>query len=301
MNEVASLFKMNKRIKSAEYLSDFESIFKCPLCASTMKVFESKSLICSNNHTFDFTKQGYINLTTHPIKTKYSKELFEARRKLIAEDGFFEPLSQAIAEIINKHVAIKKGTLSLIDMGCGEGSHLSNICDIVSSDYKKTVTGVGIDISKEGILVASKNYTNKIWTVADLANTPFKDKQFDVILNILSPSNYAEFNRLLKDEGLMVKVVPQSGYLKELREVIFDEPEKQSYSNVDTVVRFNESFQVVDSSRLCYTVTLHKPSIQSLVLMTPLSWATTEKQGKSFLEGDSAQITVDLEILISKK
>jgi 23S rRNA (guanine745-N1)-methyltransferase len=301
MNEVASLFKMNKRIKSAEYLSDFESIFKCPLCDSTMKVFDSKSLICSNNHTFDFTKQGYINLTTHPIKTKYSKELFEARRKLIAEDGFFEPLSQAIAEIINKHVAIKKGTLSLIDMGCGEGSHLSNICDIVSSDYKKTVTGVGIDISKEGILVASKNYTNKIWTVADLANTPFKDKQFDVILNILSPSNYAEFNRLLKDEGLMVKVVPQSGYLKELREVIFDEPEKQSYSNVDTVVRFNESFQVVDSSRLCYTVTLHKPSIQSLVLMTPLSWATTEKQGKSFLEGDSAQITVDLEILISKK
>ncbi|MFY0759620.1 putative RNA methyltransferase [Metabacillus dongyingensis] len=188
---------MNKRIKSAEYLSDFESIFKCPICDSPMKVFESKSLICSNNHTFDFTKQGYINLTTHPIKTKYSKELFEARRKHIAEDGFFEPLSQAIAEIINKHVAIKKGTISLIDMGCGEGSHLSNICDIVSSDYKKTVTGVGIDISKEGILVASKNYTNKIWAVADLANTPFKDKQFNVILNILSPSNYAEFNRLL--------------------------------------------------------------------------------------------------------
>lgn len=150
-------------------------------------------------------------------------------------------------------------------------------------------------------MVASKNYTNKIWTVADLANTPFKDKQFDVILNILSPSNYAEFNRLLKADGLMVKVVPQSGYLKELREVIFDEPEKQSYSNVDTVERFNERFQVVDSSRLCYTVTLDKPSIQSLVQMTPLAWATTEKQGKSFIEGDSAQITVDLQILISKK
>jgi 23S rRNA (guanine745-N1)-methyltransferase len=301
MNEVASLFKMNKRIKSVEYLSEFESIFKCPICDSPMTVFETKSLICSNNHTFDFTKQGYINLTTHPIKTKYSKELFEARRKLIAGDGFFEPLSQAIAEIINKHVAVKKGTISLIDMGCGEGSHLSNICDIVSSDYKKTVTGVGIDISKEGILVASKNYTNKIWIVADLANTPFKGNQFDVILNILPPSNYAEFNRLLKADGLVVKVVPQSGYLKELREVIFDQPEKQSYSNVDTVKRFNENFQVVDSSRLCYTVTLDKPSIQSLVQMTPLSWAITEGQVKSFLKGDSTKITVDLEILIGKK
>ncbi|QKG85965.1 SAM-dependent methyltransferase [Kroppenstedtia pulmonis] len=265
---------MNKRIKGAEYLSNFESIFKCPICDSPMNVFELKSLICSNNHTFDFTKQGYINLTTYPVKTRYSKDLFEARRKLIAEDGFFEPLSQAIAEIINKHTAVKKGTISLIDMGCGEGS---------------------------GVLVATKSYTHKIWAVADLSKTPFKDKQFDVILNILSPSNYKEFNRLLKADGFVVKVVPQSGYLKELREVIFDKPEKQSYSNVDTVERFNENFQLVDRSRLCYTVTLDNPSIQSLVQMTPLSWATTDKQVKSFLEGDSVQITFDLEILIGKK
>ncbi|MDQ0857850.1 hypothetical protein QFZ72_001329 [Bacillus sp. V2I10] len=89
--------------------------------------------------------------------------------------------------------------------------------------------------------------------------------------------------------------------MKELREVVFDEPEKQSYSNVDTVERYNENFQVVGSSRLCYTVTLNKLSIQSLIQMTPLSWAATEGQVKSFLEGDSVQITVDLEILIGKK
>lgn len=301
MNEVASLCEKNKRIKSAEYLSEIDSIFKCPICELPMKVFEKNSLICSNNHTFDITKQGYINFMAHPVKTKYNKELFDARRKLVAEDGFFEPLSQAIAEIIKEHIAVKKGTISLIDMGCGEGSHLSNICDIVSSDYKKAVTGVGIDISKEGILVASKNYTNKIWAVADLADTPFRDKQFDVILNILSPSNYAEFNRLLKADGLVVKVVPQSGYLKELREIIFDEPKKHSYSNVDTVKLFKEKFQLIDSSRLRYTVIVDRPSIQSLVHMTPLLWATTENHVKTFLRRDSTKITVDLEILIGKR
>ncbi|MGN4757786.1 hypothetical protein ACTFRK_18175 [Bacillus cereus group sp. MYBK227-2] len=98
----------------------------------------------------------------------------------------------------------------------------------------------------------------------------------------------------------MIKVVPGSGYLKELREIIFDGSEKQSYSNVDTIERFNESFQLVDSSRLCYTITLDNLSMQSLVQMTPLLWTTTEKQVTSFLEGDSAQITVDLEILIGK-
>jgi 23S rRNA (guanine745-N1)-methyltransferase len=300
MNEVTPLSIMNKRMRSAEYLSHFESIFKCPVCHSSMRVFELKSLICTNNHTFDFTKQGYLNLTTHLVKTKYSKDLFEARRKLIVEDGFFKPLSQAIAEIINKH-SIKKDAISLIDMGCGEGSHLSSICDIVRSEYNKTITGVGIDLSKEGILVAAKNYTNKIWAVADLADTPFKDKQFDVILNILSPSNYAEFNRLIKADGLIVKVVPQSGYLKELREAIFEETEKQSYSNADTVERFNMNYQLVDRSRLCYTVTLYQSSIQTLVQMTPLTWAITERKAKSLVDAKSAQITVDLEILIGKK
>lgn len=292
---------MTKKIKSVKLVSDFEYIFKCPICNSSMRVFELKSLICSNNHTFDFARQGYINLLTHSVKTKYGKQLFEARRKLIVEGGFFEPLTQAIAEVIKKQVVIKKGTVFILDMGCGEGSHLSNLCNMISSDPKTTVTGVGIDLSKEGILVASKDYTNKIWCVADLANTPFKDKQFDVILNILAPSNYAEFNRLLKANGFVIKVVPQSGYLKELREVFFDQSEKQSYSNVETVDLFNENLHSVNSLRIRYTMNLDNSLIHSLVQMTPLTWTTSEERVKSFLERNSAEITVDLDVLIGRK
>ncbi|WP_316244912.1 putative RNA methyltransferase [Oceanobacillus jeddahense] len=293
--------KITKKVKSAKHVSEFESIFKCPICEASMKVFELKSFICLNNHTFDFTKQGYINLTTHPIKAKYSKELFEARRKLIAEDKFFEPLIQAIAEIIRRQADIKKESLLLLDTGCGEGSHLSNVCEKVRPDFGNTVTGAGIDISKEGVLAAAKNYTNQIWAVADLANTPFKDKQFDVILDILSPSNYAEFNRLLRADGLVIKVVPRSGYLKEIREALFDERAKQEYSNIETVDRFNENFQKVDSLRVQYTRELNNLSMQSLVFMTPLTWTAKEERIKLFLERDSADITVDLEILIGRK
>jgi len=301
MTEVTSLLQENKKTKSAKYMSKLETIFACPICNSSMKVLDLKSLVCSNHHTFDIAKQGYINLTTHPVNTKYSKELFEARRKLITEGAFFEPVSNKIAEIIHNYVVKTEETISILDTGCGEGSHLSNISDIVSSNFNKNVAGVGIDISKEGIMVASKNYPNKIWAVANLANTPFKNKQFDVILNILSPSNYAEFNRLLKHDGFVIKVVPQSDYLKELREQLFDNPEKQNYSNVETVERFNESFQIVDRSRLSYTVDLNKSSIEWLIQMTPLTWTTTDERVNSFLNKDSAQITVDLDILIGKQ
>ncbi|MBP1968466.1 23S rRNA (guanine745-N1)-methyltransferase [Virgibacillus natechei] len=293
--------KINKRVKSAIYVRHFESIFKCPTCGSSMKVSESKSLTCSRNHTFDFTKQGYLNLATNQMKTKYSRELFEARRKLMTEADFFDPLIQFISTVINEHSGNKKDEIAVLDTGCGEGSHLSTICDRLSSDFKKEVMGVGIDISKEGILTAAKNYSDKIWSVADLTNTPFQNGTFDVILNILSPSNYEEFNRLLNTNGLVVKVVPQSDYLKELREGLFDDPEKQRYTNAETVKRFNENFHFVDHSRLRYTVNLDNPFIQALVQMTPLSWAATNEQVNSFLEKDSAEITVDLDILIGKK
>lgn len=289
MNEVALLLQQNRRIQSADYVSKFKTLFACPICHSPMEVMEYKSLICSNRHTFDFTKQGYINFTTQSVNTKYGKELFDARRKLINESDFFEPLTNEISRIVNQ---CSGNRIAILDTGCGEGSHLSKICEKVNKD----VIGVGIDLSKEGIRAASKDYTDKIWAVADLANTPFQTAQFEVILNILSPSNYVEFKRLLKKDGLVIKIVPQSGYLKELREEIF---EKRPYSNTNTVNRFYENFRFARRSRLTYVRELNNSSLRWLVQMTPMTWAKKEKVA-SFLNKESSQITVDFEILIGK-
>ncbi|NMD70902.1 methyltransferase domain-containing protein [Bacillus sp. DNRA2] len=282
-------------MSSALFVKEYAAIFKCPICGSNMNVVELKSLICQNNHTFDFTKQGYLNLMTHQIKTKYDKDLFEARQKLISEVGFFNPLIEAIISIINRHDT--SNNLMMLDTGCGEGSHLTSICE----GLNKTAIGVGIDIAKEGIIAAAKNHTKQIWTVADLANPPFQAQQFDVILNILSPSNYAEFNRLLKNDGLLIKVVPQSSYLQELRQAFYHETDKETYSNSDTVERFNERFQILDSARLTYSLNLDKASLESLIQMTPLTWSSSEEQIQAFLAKNISDITIDLEILIGKK
>lgn len=293
--------KMNKKVKSATYVSNFESVFKCPVCSASMHVAALESLVCEKNHTFDFTKQGYINLMIKQSKTKYGKDLFTERHSLIAEKGFFKPLMAAITDIINTQKKQGNEQLSLLDTGCGEGSHLADICERISIGEDSSVMGAGIDIAKEGILSAAKHYSNMIWAVADLAHIPFKDQQFDVILNILSPSNYTEFNRLLKKDGLVVKVVPRSGYLKELREAFFAEPEKQNYSNAETVARFREYFEIVASSRVFYRQTLDRSSIQSLVKMTPLAWSASEARVASFLAKETAEITVDLEVLVGRE
>lgn len=294
--------KMAKKVICAQYAHKFQSIFQCPICKSNMVVVENKSLACLNKHAFDFAKQGYLNLLTTQTrsKSKYDKALFEARRKLMVEGEFFEPVCQAISDVIIKQFEKQEGTIAILDTGCGEGTHLSDICHRVDS-VKEEIIGAGIDISKDGILVAAKNYVHKIWCVADLANMPFQNHQFDVILNILSPSNYSEFNRLLKEEGLVIKIVPQSGYLQELRSHFFVHSDKQTYSNSETIDRFHEFYQVVQSQRLCYEKYLDEPLMRALLQMTPLTWSVSEAQVQSFLQNGSTKITVDLTLLVGKK
>ncbi len=76
---------------------------------------------------------------------------------------------------------------------------------------------VGFDLSKEGVYAATAQPVEAFWCVADLTNLPFEDQTFTTILNIFSPSHYKEFQRVLTDDGEVLKIVPQQDYLKELR------------------------------------------------------------------------------------
>src|SRR5699024_10262572 len=67
---------MTNKEKSAKVVSEIVDIFRCPICHRSMKVVDFKSLICSNNHTFDFAKQGYVNMLTRPSNQHYDKNLF---------------------------------------------------------------------------------------------------------------------------------------------------------------------------------------------------------------------------------
>lgn len=290
---------MNKLTKSALYMSNHVALFKCPICDSSMEIQQLKSMTCANRHTFDFAKQGYLNFMTNPVKTNYDRALFEARRKVIVDSDFFNPLHTEMTKIINKHVT--KSNLSLVDMGTGEGSHLSHISNQLQANYDKTVVGVGLDISKEGILEAAKNYENKIWLVADLAKTPLNDRTVDVMLNILSPSNYEEFNRLLKDDGIMIKIVPREGYLKELRQYFHGESNHKDYSNENVITLFKDKFDLVDQVTIHYTSVLEPSSLQSLVKMTPLTWGVEESHLNHFLKSGVQHITVDLDLMIGRK
>lgn len=274
---------LSKREASAQQIAKYIVLFSCPICQSDMTMRAPAMLVCTNNHSFDLAKQGYVNVMTHPTTSKYSKALFESRMTII-QSGLYDALQQDIANIV-------KGAQTILDTGCGEGSHLARICTLLED----SVVGVGIDIAKEGIIEAAKYYPEQIWCVGDLAKSPFQSDSFDIVLNILSPANYEEFKRLLKPNGLVVKVVPQHHYLKELRAELYADSDKVEYSNEQTVARFRESFDHVSVKRLTYTVQLLPELIPALLEMTPMGWHKDNKNDITLSE-----ITIDVDILIGQ-
>ena len=272
---------LSKRAAGAALMNNNLSLFACPICQESMQGYEQGRLTCSANHSFDIAKQGYVNMLTHSAASKYSKDLFESRKTII-DSGLYDPLEEKIAELIGE-------AKTVLDTGCGEGSHLARIMT------QKQGIGIGIDIAKEGILAAARHYPKQIWCVGDLAKSPFAKTSFDVILNILSPANYEEFKRLLTSNGCVVKVVPQSGYLQQVRSQLYADSAKETYSNAQTVERFRESFSHVTVERITYTVPLASVLVPALLEMTPMGW-----HKEQHAEVCVNEITIDVDVLVGR-
>lgn len=278
--------KLKKREAAALMIREQFPHLLCPICQEQLAE-ESLSLICMNNHQFDIAKNGSLHLLTKNLKTKYTKELFEARHNLMHEAGFFKP---AISEVID-HLKEKKAGV-VLDAGCGEGTHLAQVIEALE-DF----AGVGIDLAKDGIQTAARYYEQVLWMTADLAKAPVDSGSADYILNILSPANYREFNRLLKADGEVIKIVPRSGYLKELRAHYFGD----GYENDDTVSAFYEQFDVFRKVPVTVVQRLDQPAIHALVQMTPLSWRADPEKVASFKALTHTDMTLDVEILFGRK
>lgn len=288
---------MNNKEKAAVLVREHEEKFRCPICRQQLKVTAETSMTCEKNHTFDFAKQGYVNLLHRPVKTQYNRELFQARNAIIMESDLYGEMHQEVSEIIAKNFPRLKEPSMILDAGSGEGSHLQRILETTEP---LKLAGVGLDISKEGIRMAASNYKEAIWFVGDLANIPMENEALNIILNILSPANYQEFKRVLNHDGLMIKVVPSADYLIELRQSIFNNTEKESYENQKTVTLFREHFQSVEVKNLKYKKKIQTSELENLLHMTPLGWNAEKSAMDELLHQDYFEITVDLDLLIGK-
>ncbi|EUJ32986.1 putative methyltransferase [Listeria floridensis FSL S10-1187] len=188
--------------------------------------------------------------------------------------------------------------MTLVDAGSGEGSPLFQLKTELGD---KIQFAFGLDIAKEGVRQAARDYPDIIWVTADLANCPLQSSKIDVILNFLSPASYDEFARLLNQDGILIKVVPETDYLKEVRQFFYQGTERSAYSNEKVTDRFREHFDVLNEQRVTVKKQLSKQELLDLIEMTPLGFDISEQKKQAFLEAEITEITIDHRVIIGRK
>ena len=280
---------MNTNLKPKLQRFATASAFFCPICQDNLTLVET-SLKCSNRHSFDLAKFGYVNLAPQIKQSaNYDKENFQNRQQIL-EAGFY----QAILETISALLARLETAKTILDIGCGEGFYSRKLQE---SHSEKTF--YAFDISKDSVQIAAKSEPNWAvnWFVGDLARLPIKDASMDILLDIFSPANYGEFRRVLSQNGILIKVVPTENHLKEIRQMVQDHLTKKDYSNQDIKEHFQEHFTIQSSQIASLTKPITPEQRQALLSMTPLLFNIDQtKIDWSKL----TEITIEAEILVGK-
>ncbi len=269
---------------------EYERLLRCPVCGEPM-ARQGCALACEHRHSYDVARQGYVNFLTRPVDAHYDAALFAARAE-VCRLGLFDALIDAVAAHLPDAVS------SLLDIGCGEGSHLAVIAKRLVA-RGETPLCAGIDLSKDGIRLAARRSPELLWCVADMTRLPFAEGAFAALLNILSPIHYAEAHRVLATGGVLIKAVPGPDYLRELREVFFEDA--PDYANDRTIAHFAERFGLANQVAVRSRVAIPQAHIADLIRMTPLGWRAPDEAIERLTGLQELTVTADFTLLIGQK
>ncbi len=243
---------LSKRDRFCQAFRRFPALH-CPRCGGLLTL-AGDDFFCAQGHHYNLNRKGCVNFLSSPVNTCYDKELFSARRRVFAAGCYDQ-----VAEAIEQHPAW---------------------------------VGAGIDISKDAIFQATDHPCEALWCVGDLRRLPFGEQSFTAVLDVLTPANYSEFQRVLSPDGLMIKVYPGKHYLQEIRlkrgMPLYAEGKVEAY--------LHEHAQVTASRHVTVTHPLTPQLWRDFVWMTPLD-QDLSPEAKEALAQDAAEvITIDLHI-----
>ncbi len=280
---------MNTNLKPKLQRFASATAFACSICQENLTLVES-SFKCSNRHSFDLAKFGYVNLSLQIKQSaNYDKKNFQNRQQIL-EAGFYQAILEAISDLL----ASSESAKTILDIGCGEGFYSRKL-----QERHPDKTFYAFDISKDSVQIAAKSEPNWAvnWFVGDLARLPIKDASMDILLDIFSPANYGEFRRVLSKDGILIKVIPTENHLKEIRQRVQDQLTNKDYSNQDIKNHFQEHFTILSSQTASLTKTITAEQLQALLSMTPLLFHIDQSK---IDWSQLTKITIEAEILVGK-
>ena len=271
----------------------------CPKCKNVL-TREEKSYKCINNHGYDISKTGHINLLLDNQKNSKNpgddKHMVISRKNFL-EKNYYKGISNRLNEIILSYF-LENNKMNILDIGAGEGYYTGNLKDFLEKNNIENNI-IGIDISKEAVISASKAYKNIDWLVASASNIPIADESLDIIICMFAKIIPEEKIRTLKKGGHLIIVSTGENHLLEMKEVVYEEVRKDFYSPVEDLKIFDYETTINHS----YMEEIkEKESIINLFNMTPYRWRSPREGVEKLFSLDNLKITIDVnfDIFIKK-
>lgn len=265
------------------------ALLRCPACGASFARREN-SLVCKNGHCFDIARKGYVNLAPgRAPDALYTRPLFESRRRVL-ESGAYAPVVETLSRLAAQYAP---DNALLVDAGCGEGFYAKAL----AAQFERVVA---FDLARDAVYLAASGPKDEraqrvAFLVADLTRIPIRDEAASAVLDVFTPAHYAEFARVLKPGGVLIKALPGAGYLREIRALAG----QREYRNDDVLRRLGETggerFLPLARETLLYTFPLPEPLRADAVRMTPLTHTHA-------LNPDAlTELTIEMEIAVLGK
>ena len=257
----------------------------CPVCGDSLAEV-GRTLKCSQAHSFDISREGYVNLLL--TRGKRPKILGDTRDMLLARRDFLDRGHYApLSETVNQRVADCLGDVSrcseestptcIVEVGCGEGYYVGRLQRHLDDQLGcSDICYFGMDISKEATRLAAKRYGEIRFIVADIKRKAlFVDGLVQVVLNIFAPRNAVELARIVAPGGMLLVAIPNPDHLENLRvdlDLLGIEADKEQR----VVEQFAETFRRAGRQTIAYDMHLNGRDLFDLVRMTPNYWHASD-------------------------
>lgn len=252
----------------------------CPICNQKLTKV-NQSAVCTNNHSFDYAKQGYLNLLIkQSVDHGDNKEMVQARTQFLTSDHY-RFLKDELIQITQR---LQPTTLA--DLGCGEGYYTSGL---------QAQEKYGFDMSKEALKHASKMDKTTQYAVASIFRLPLESHSCDMMITCFAPFAKEEIERVLKKDGYFCFVSPGPKHLYEMKQCLYETPYDNEIKPLDTSLSLEKEYMITNVFH-CDNETL-----LSLFKMTPYYHRTKSEDIDKLTKQNGMDITAQFVIRIYKK